>query len=325
MTHVCLFSAPCAFMGDALRGAPFEVRRHEAWSREDLRADPAVTAWITNTGWRFRLGAEDLALFPSLRVVVTPSTGSDHIDVDLLRERGIRFFSLLDDRAGLESISASAEFAFLLLLNTLRRLPHAVEFARKGGWRRDDEDGLRGRELQGRCVGMVGMGRIGRRLSRYCESFGASTAWFDPYVQRAAGERCATLAELFSRSDCVVVCCSLTPETHGMIGGDLVRMLPIGATLVNISRGEVLDEQGVADALRAREDVAVGLDVLSGEPQGRQFESPLVALAGRGRVVVTPHIGGSTVESQTKAARIALGLVARALGCGDAPPGHDAR
>ena len=305
-------------MDAQFRGLPFEVRRREVWSRDQLVPDAEATAWVTNTGWGFRLGAAELALFPRLRVVVTPSTGSDHIDVAALAERGIAFRSLLDDRAGLEAISASAEFAFLLLLNTLRRLPHAVDFALSGGWRRDNEDGLRGRELQGRRIGIVGMGRIGRRLSRYCDAFGARTSWYDPHVEHAAGERRSSLGLLFAGSDSVVVCCTLSSETQGMIGGDLVRLLPIGATLVNISRGEVLDEASVAQVLHERQDIAVGLDVLSAEPQCRQFESPLMALADRGRVVVTPHVGGSTVESQCKAASIALGLAAHALGLGAA-------
>lgn len=313
MPHICLFSAPSDFLTPLFDNLPFQIKRQVVWKREDLVPDTQVTAWITNTGWRFRLGANDLDHYPNLRVVVTPSTGQDHIDVQALRARGVAFFSLLDDRESLEHISASAEFAFLLLLNTLRRLPLAVAFASHGRWRRDDEDLLRGHELQGRRVGLVGMGRIGRRLASYCEAFGAESLWYDPYVATATGTRCATLGELFRNSDSVAVCCSLSSETTGMIDGALMRLLPKGATLINIARGEVLLDDEVAAVLRERPDIAVGLDVLSGEPLGRQFESPLAALADLGRVVITPHIGGASYESQTKAARIALGLVARAL------------
>lgn len=311
MPHRCLFSAPSEFMPEVFAGVPFEVVRRTAWTADELAPDPAATAWITNTGWRFRLGDRELDLYPALRVIVTPSTGADHIDVGAVRARGIAFRSLLDDREGLESIAASAEFAFLLLLNTLRRLPVAVDAAARGRWRRDDEDLLRGHELQGRRVGLVGLGRIGRRLARFCEAFGATVAWYDPYVATGPGRRFDDLGELFANSDSVVVCCTLSAETEGMIGGELVRRLPRAATLVNIARGEILAEAEVAAVLRERDDLAAGLDVLRGEPQGTQFASPLRALAGLGRIVVTPHVGGSTHESQANAARIALRLVAR--------------
>ena len=313
MSNKCLFSAPSDFLVEVFEGLPFVVDRRCAWKRDDLVPDPAVTAWVTNTGWKFQLGRQDLDLYPRLRVVVTPSTGCGHIDVEAVRERGIEFLSLLDDREGLEDIAASAEFAFLLLLNTLRRLPHATHLVTRGHWRRDDETSVRGHELQGRRVGFVGMGRIGRRLTRYCEAFGATTAWFDPYVDRAVGTYYADLADLFGNSDCVVISCTLSGETEGMIGASLFRCLPVGATLVNISRGEILVERDLAAVLRDRPDLAVGLDVLTDEAQNRQFESPLMPLVDQGRIVVTPHIAGATYESQTKAAHIALGLVSRAL------------
>lgn len=313
MTDRCLFSAPASFFPEVLAAAPFELVSREVWRVQDLEPDASITAWVTNTGWSFRLSDPQLDLFPKLRVVVTPSTGVDHIDLDALAGRGIQFFSLLDDRAGLEDIAASAEFAFLLLLNTLRRLPVAVDGALRRMWRRDDEDLFRGRELQGRRIGLVGMGRIGRRLAAYCHAFGAEVSWFDPYVAEAQGLRRSTLAQLFDCSDSVVVCCTANTQTQGMIDGALVRRLPPAATLVNISRGEVLNEAEVARALIERSDLAAAFDVLAGEPEGRQFFSPLMALAGIGRIIVTPHVAGSSIESQTKAARIALRLVARGL------------
>lgn len=309
MTGKCLFSAPYEFLEGVqkeYRGLlPTEFR--EAWTREDLRTHPDVTAWVPNPGQSFVVDDDALDLFPELEVIVTPSTGVNHIDAEACRGRDIPVYSLLDDREGLRTISASAEFTFLHLLNSLRRLDFGANEALAGRWR-DREDAMRGRELQGRSVGLVGLGRIGRRMARYCDAFGVDVAYHDPYVD-ADDIPHTSLDELFSTSEAVVVCCTLTDETRGMIDRPLLERLPPGATLVNTSRGEVVVEEDLADVLDEREDLRVGVDVLAGEVTDTQDESPLHRFHENGRITITPHIAGVTVDSQTKAARIALGLL----------------
>lgn len=308
-TGLCLFSAPHHFLG-GLR-AEFErlmpTRFQEIWRREELHADPAVIAWVVNPGQQFKVDAAALQLFPRLSVVVTPSTGSNHIDLEACRARGVEVRTLLEDREELSEISASAEFTFLLLLNTLRRLDRAARVVSAGGWR-TEEDPLRGNELQGKRVGLVGLGRIGKRMARYCAAFGARAIYHDPYA-RAEGAASVSLEELFSQSDAVCLCCGLTPETAGMIGARLLRRLKPGACLVNSSRGEVIREQELADLLNERKDLRVGLDVLAGETTGAHLNSPLLPFHRTGQILITPHVSGLTVESQSKAARISLGLL----------------
>jgi D-3-phosphoglycerate dehydrogenase len=293
----------------------FDVVEREIWHESDLVPDAHAVGWITNTGWSFTCGPTHAALYPDLKVIVTPSTGSEHLRVRELEARGITVLSLLDDRAGLERIAASAEHAFLLLLNGLRGLPTATRAFDQRKWRRDMEDALRGRELQGRQVGLIGLGRIGRRLSRYCDAFGAPVLYYDPYVDHGpeTSVRVETLEELFDRSDSIVVCCTLNDETSGLVGTELLRRMRPASTLVNIARGEIIDEAALATVLVERPDIQVSLDVLSGEAVDRQFDSPIVPLVDQQRVVVTPHIGGSSVESQSKAAVIALRLMESAL------------
>ena len=314
MAEKVWFSAPYGFMPEIVEAErPWPVEFGEIWHRPELEPEPDLTGWITNTGWSFVLSDEALDLYPSLKVVVTPSTGREHIDTAALERRGIAFYSLLDDRPRLEDIASSAEFTFLLLLNTLRRLPFAVKAVRDRTWRRDREDELRGHELQGRTVGLVGLGRIGRRMRRYCEAFGASVMYYDPYVDRDDVARAGSLEELFGAVDSVVVCCTLTEETTGMVGRSALDRLRQGATLVNTARGEVMDEPALAEFLRERDDVAVSLDVLAGEARGVQYESPLIELIDEDRIVIAPHIAGASYESQRKAAEIAFGLVERHL------------
>jgi D-3-phosphoglycerate dehydrogenase / 2-oxoglutarate reductase len=312
VTDRCLFSAPYAFLPEALRReyeTVIPTAFREIWARADATPDPGLTAWVLNPGQRFVVDADVLDRYPALRVLVTPSTGSNHVDVRACQRRGVPLLSLLDDREGLEAIAASAEFTFLLLLNTLRRLDVAAREVSARRWRHR-EDMLRGHELSGKLVGLIGLGRIGRRLARYCAAFDARVAFHDPHVHDPTLPA-RPLEALFDECDVVCVCCALTPDTHGLITERLLARLRPGACLINTSRGEIVDEKALLTVLAARPDIRVGLDVLPGEVADTHLASPLLAWHDAGRIVVTPHISGATLESQTRAARIALGLLRR--------------
>jgi len=311
--HACLFTAPSDFLGPLRETFQKTVptRFQEIWHREELSRDEQVRAWIVNPGQHFVVNEGVLDLFPKLELLVTPSTGCNHIDMQACRNRNIPVYSLLDDRPGLNQIAASAEFTFLLLLNTLRRLDVGIQEVTQGRWR-SREDLLRGRELQGRSVGLVGLGRIGRRVARYCQAFDAQVLYSDPYVTDPKFPA-RELEALFSQVDIVCVCCRLTSETTRMITGSLLRRLKPNACLINTSRGEVIVEEELAEVLQERTDLKVGLDVLSGEVTNQHLSSPLITFHQRGQIVITPHAAGVTVESQTRAAQIALGLLQRHL------------
>jgi D-3-phosphoglycerate dehydrogenase len=305
-----LFTAPHTFLPktDALfRG--FDPVFMEAWSVDALPPTDRIEYWIPNPGQHFAIDSDVLTRFPSLVAISTPSTGTNHIDRASCRKRGVRVYSLLDDRSALEEISASAEFTFLHVLNALRRIDVAIEAVRAGGWR-DDEDRFRGRELQGLRVGLVGIGRIGTRLARYFDAFGCTVSAHDPHGDCPDGVRpVPSLNDLFGDSDVLVVCCSLTEETAGMIGAGHMRALPQGAIFVNTARGEVLQEDEVAGVLEDRRDLVLAVDVISGEVDGSFPESPLFEAALSGKALVTPHIAGATTESQLKAAQAAIRLL----------------
>ena len=281
----------------------------EVSRREDLEADAGLTFWVVDPGQNFLVDDEVLGLFPSLEAVITPSTGTNHLHLDACQKRGIAVYSLLDDREGLNTISASAEFTFLLLLNTLRRLDVAMAESSAGRWR-EREEVMRGRELSGKRVGLVGMGRIGRRMATYCSAFDAEIVYYDPYVDKSPWKK-MSLEALFKSSDAVCVCCALTRETDGLIGFPLLSRLKEGASLVNTSRGEVIIETDLVTVLGERPDISVALDVLPGESQDLHRSSELIEFHKRGQIVVTPHVAGATQESQSKAARCALSLLER--------------
>lgn len=258
----------------------------ELWARYqdtfDLVTDGAEV-WVCNPKQRFTITGNYLDRnMPGLRLLATPSTGTNHIDLKACEERGIKALSLLDDRDGLETIRASSEFTFKLLLDALRMPP--------------------ARELHGRYVGLVGYGRIGRNIARWCFAFGAHILASDPHVETLYSY---PLHKLFKECDAVVICCTLNDETRGMITGDLLRLLRPGAVLVNTSRGEVIVEDDLIEVLRKRQDLRVILDVVSGEATGTQRPERLQELGA----IVTPHIAGETYDSRTKAAHIIFDLI----------------
>jgi D-3-phosphoglycerate dehydrogenase / 2-oxoglutarate reductase len=307
-----LFSAPHDFLPEELKSAYEAVMPTEfnvMWTAEDVVEDDRLTVWAPNPGAKFVIDEGILERFPALEVIATPSTGRNHIDLDACARKGIAVYALIDDRETLDRIAGSPEFTFLLLLLLLRRPEVGLGETAARRWRAREDD-MRGHELDGMSVGLVGYGRIGHRLARYCQAFNAKVSYTDPYVEDSDIPK-TSIEAIFAESDVVFVCCGLTPETTDMVGGDLFRELKQNAYFINTSRGEVLKEQELADVLDERPDLSVAIDVLAGEVTGTQYVSPLIPFFDSGRILITPHIAGATFESQTKAANGSLRLIRR--------------
>ena len=231
--------------------------------------------------------------------ISTASTGTDHIDVEYLEAQGVKVLCLLDDREALEEIRASSEFTFMAILMGLRRIQRLIG----AHVRREPRF-----ELYNKIVGIVGLGRNGGNIWRWCEAFGAFPVYHDPYVRRANTYPWGSIGieELFAKSDVVVITCSLTDETRHMINIDLFKLMKENAVFVNTSRGAVINEKDLHRFLLQRHDVTAVIDVLEGENDNSHTSSPLWWL---GNCIVTPHIAGHTVESEAKANDIATKLL----------------
>jgi phosphoglycerate dehydrogenase-like enzyme len=271
------------------------------WPGELVKPDEDAEVWIIDP--EVPATAEVLELYTSLKVIFTASTGTNHIDLDYCDTRGIEVYSLLDDRDGLNEIRASSEFTFFLILAGLRRLNRLAFPLYSKGWHRN-EDAMRGNELYGKTVGIVGMGRIGQNIYKWCYSFGANPKYLcDPPAGYAH-----TLEEVFQNSDIVVISCALTEQTIDMIDGNLVQSMKQGACLINTARGEIIIDNELVDVLQTRPDLTYVTDVLTGMTDGTQHQSKLFELYN---VIVTPHVAGLTVESNEKALRIVNKLLWR--------------
>lgn len=267
--------------------------------------------FIVNPGAPYRIDRELLESAPVLEIVVTPSTGSDHIDQTYCRHRGIELRSLRDREDVTANIHASAEFSFALLLAMIRRLPQGVELARGGRWR-DVEDQLRGVELYGKNVGLVGYGRIGKKMSRYLQGFSANVLVFDPFVEvtEPAVTQVDSLNALLAAADIVCAHVHLDESTRHMFDrASFERMRP-GSYFLNTSRGGVVVEDALIEALDSGRLTAAAVDVIEGEQNTVISENKLVAYSNlHQNLIVTPHIAGATVESQRKAARFAIDVL----------------
>jgi glyoxylate reductase len=241
-----------------------------------------------------------------LKVIANMAVGYDNIDVQAATERGVVVTNtpeVLNE--------TTADTAFMLLLAAARRLGEAERLLRSGGWDAWGPKQLTGPDIWGKRLGIVGFGRIGQALARRTRGFDMDLVYHDQYrneeAERELGSRYLELDELLRTSDFVSIHTPLTPETTHLIGADeLVRMKP-EAVLVNTSRGPVVDEAALADALADDRIFAAGLDVYEKEPE---VHPKLLNLEN---VVLAPHIGSASIETRDKMAALAAENLAAVL------------
>jgi D-3-phosphoglycerate dehydrogenase len=243
---------------------------------------------------RHRIDRELLDAACKLRVIASPTTGLDHIDLASAAERGITVVSLRGATEFLRDVRATAELTIGLMLSLLRQIGAASRDVVAGNWNRDR---FKGRELRGATVGLVGYGRLGRLVAGYLRAFGANVIATDPYVSTADVPLVA-LSALLAQSDIVSLHVALTEQTHGLIDARAFSGLKPGALLINTSRGAIVDETALLSALDSGRLAGAALDVIAGEHSDGLRDSPLVAYAaGHENLLITPHIGGCTFES----------------------------
>jgi D-3-phosphoglycerate dehydrogenase len=247
-----------------------------------------------------RIDAAQIDAARKLKAIATPSTGLDHIALDAATRRGIAVLSLRDDKTFLNNLTATAELAWALLLSVVRRLPWAVQAARHGDWARDR---FRGHQLSGKTLGIVGYGRLGRMVAEYGKAFRMRVIATDrARVDPAEGVEVMPLNDLLAQSDVISIHVHLSDETRGLIGRQQFARMKRGAVLINTSRGAVVDEAALLDALNDGALLGAGLDVIEGEWRPDLMDHPLIRHAATHQnLVISPHIGGVTYESQRMA------------------------
>ena len=279
-------------LGD-VRDGPFE---RQALARVMQNADVLIIRLAHS------IDGDLLEQATKLKAIVSATTGLDHIDLDYARNRGIAILSLKGETEFLETITATAELTWALLLALVRNLPQAASSVRDGLW---DRDAFKGCELHGLRLGILGLGRLGRMSARYGHAFGMAVAACDPYVTGWPDgvRRFDDPETLFAHSDIVTVHVPLNRETKGLVDGPLFARLPGGAYLINTSRGDVVDETALLAALEEGRLAGAALDVIGQETgmSGKRIDSPLIDYArSHANLIITPHIGGAAKNSMEK-------------------------
>ena len=252
------------------------------------------------TNLRQIIGKSVLDEAEKLRLIATPSTGTDHIDVEYAESKGIVVQSIKLDYDVLKTITSTAEHAFLLMLSCLRRLPFAFDSVRRGEWVRDE---FCGREAEGRVVGIIGYGRLGEIFSRLAHGFGMKVIACDPSKTiNDAWAKQVEMDELLKTAEIISIHVHLAPETEKLIGKREFGLMRKGVYLVNTSRGKLIDEEALLDALKSGKVECAGIDVLANELTGDINSDLLVEFSRTHKnLIITPHIGGMSSDAQEKA------------------------
>ncbi|EJM12892.1 lactate dehydrogenase-like oxidoreductase [Pseudomonas sp. GM21] len=259
-------------------------------------------------GASLKLDAGLLELAPNLEAIASVSVGVDNYDIDYLTERRILLSNTPDVLT-----ETTADTGFALILATARRVVELANMVRNGQWKRNIGPVHFGTDVHGKTLGIIGMGRIGEALAQRGHfGFGMPVIYHShapkPAVEQRFKAQYRSLTELLQQADFICLTLPLTAETEGLIGAEEFALMRPQSIFINISRGKVVDEAALIQALRSGQIRGAGLDVFEREPLNT--DSPLLTL---NNVVATPHMGSATHETREAMAACAVDNLLMAL------------
>ena len=246
-----------------------------------------------------KLDAETINQLPeSVKIISNFAVGFGNIDLEAAKKRGIAVTNTPDVLT-----DATAEIGVLLILGACRRASEGIEKAREGGWVWS-ADMLIGKQLTGTRLGILGMGRIGQKIAKIAKSLGMIIHYHNRSKLSEEKEQGATyhdnLNDLMKVSDVLSVCCHASKETINLINKDTLELLPKGAVVTNVARGDIIEDEALIDALERRKVYAVGLDVYKNEPNLNP------GYLKHKSAFILPHLGSATKETRTAMANLAI-------------------
>ena len=246
-----------------------------------------------------KLDAEAINKLPdSVKIISNFAVGFGNIDLEAAKKRGIAVTNTPDVLT-----DATAEIGVLLILGACRRASEGIEKAREGGWVWS-ADMLIGKQLTGTRLGILGMGRIGQKIAKIAKSLGMIIHYHNRSKLSEEKEQGATyhdnLNNLMKVSDVLSVCCPASKETINLINKDTLELLPKGAVVTNVARGDIIEDEALIDALERRKVYAVGLDVYKNEPNLNP------GYLKHKSAFILPHLGSATKETRTAMANLAI-------------------
>jgi len=244
---------------------------------------------------KFYIGIDIISKFPNLKTVISATTGSNHLDIELFNLKNIELITLRGHSDFLKEISSTAELTWALIMSISRNIFKSVEHVRNSGWNRDL---FKGYQLRNKSIGIIGLGRIGLLLAQYAKAFGMSVYYFDPYVSVKNYKKMDSINNLASKVDFLSIHIHPDKENFKIINEKVISSMPKRSYLINTSRGELWDEEAVVKYLKNGHLSGVACDVLFNETELNK------GVLWRNRnlynIIITPHIGGATYDAMWK-------------------------
>ena len=246
---------------------------------------------------------ENLLNNSNIHTIASPSTGTNHIDMTYIRQKQIKVISIKKSPV-IEKIYASSEFSFTLLLSMINKLPEIVNNAKLSGWR-ENESKFRSNELYGKKIGLLGYGRIGKKMAKYSRAFGMEVNVFDPYID--IKEKWINVhsskSRLLKHCDIISLHYHLNESTKNSFTSKDFSIMKKNSFFLNTSRAEIVDENAMLESLKKNKLKAAAVDVISNEHIYNKWDHPVIKFARENNnLIVSSHVAGLTVESESKAA-----------------------
>ncbi len=233
----------------------------------------------------------------NVKVINSCSTGLNHIDLNYCKQNNIEIQCHKNDYELINQLPSTSELAFGLMLSLLRNIPKCNNHVLKYHW---DYTQFMGRQVKDLKIGIIGYGRLGSMMDKYCTSFDAKTYIYDPYLNIPQISQ-TPLEVMFKECDVISLHVHVTDETKYMINKNLFGLVKKDLYIINTSRGEIVNEKDVVNALDIGKLKGYGTDVIENEFDNIT-KSPIIRAMNEGKnIITTPHIGGMTIEGQTKA------------------------
>lgn len=255
---------------------------------------------------------------PNLQVIGSSTLSIPNIDSEYAISKGIKICYLGNQERFLRTITPTVDITWGLILALTRKVPWAHKSVCRGEWEGRSFGRTTPKMLSSMTLGIVGLGRLGSLVASCGKGFGMKAYYYSPSSRNATYERCINLLELATYSDIVSIHAHHTPETERLINVEFFQAMRPGSFIVNTSRGELIDEIALLDALKSGHLGGAALDVLSGELEidfcDKLKDNPLVSYAkSHDNLIITPHYGGATVDARLKTETKTIDLISEAL------------
>ena len=265
---------------------------------KQLLRKECIHAIFTNPNKQNFILDRDILSNTSVKLINTASTGLNHIDLEDCKDLNINVLSLTQDYELIRYLPSTSELAFGLALSLIRKIPQSFNDVKLGNW---NYEPFVGRQLAGMTAGIIGYGRLGTYMARYCNAFGMKVLVNDPYKNVFDYDQ-VSKKELYERCDLISLHVHVKHDTVNMINKEALNLMSKKPYIVNTSRGEIVNEKDMSEFIRSGGVSGYGTDVLIDEFSSRWKESYIVKLAKESyNVIITPHIGGMSIEGQKRA------------------------